>query len=493
MKKLTSLFRKLLFSNSYISRENLSYSIVIATIIFGASCQLSRKSQDDTQSKEVEGATLNVTPPLTPVVALADTSETERIDLFVRTNNKDTVLAQVLNPECGVQPTAVLNMEVSVESAFGQHKIRFAIRGDDSTETVRASIDNANMGFTSTAPIKSRVSGKVCAAKQTKETRVEITKDTVDQIREYVESVAPDCETSPAKEIGWFCKIPGTDPESAKQELIGVRTTMIRRWSRQPYLLARRLAVGIQIANAIQSDQPEKDLDTFCKIIKENQPQEIPIVMTSQRWQSALCTKGSEYRLDAAMFGLAKTINEVDFMRQLFEATSKLGTLTIRVPRDVSPSGQFFVQLKPDSNVNSNLAKASLNLWKTDPSGDDSQKACWHPLFTESPHFMELARNLTMAGESTKAICDADPATPATEKYVQRYLADSITSETEFVITNGRAKLLRLPIGAYSYSLQALPENPDEWDDATLSGTASNGVIDWPEKRPRPIINTWGG
>lgn len=467
---------------------------MIATIIFGASCQLARQSQDAAKNDEVEDVNLNVTPPLTPAAGLAASSESERIDLYIKSEGKDKVLAQVLQPECNGLPTSVLNMEVNITSAFGQHKIVFAIRGDDTTETVRASIDHANMGFTSSAPIKSRVSGKVCTALNAKETRVEITKDTVDQIREYIESVAPDCETSPAKDSGWFCKIPATDAESAKQELIGVRTTMIRRWSRQPYLLARRLAVGIQIANAIQAGDTEKELDTFCKIIRENLPQEIPIVMTSLRWQTALCTKGTKYRLDAAMFGLAKTINEVDFMRQLFEATSKLGTLTIRVPRDVSPSGQFFVQLKPDSSVNDYLAKTSINLWKMGASGDDdSQQACWHPLFTESPHFMELARNLTMAGESTKAICNNDPRTTETEEYVKHYLADSITSETEFVITNGRAKLLRLPTGGYSYSLQALPENPDEWDDATLSGTASNGTIDWQEKRPRPIINTWGG
>jgi len=43
------------------------------------------------------------------------------------------------------------------------------------------------------------------------------------------------------------------------------------------------------------------------------------------------------------------------------------------------------------------------------------------------------------------------------EVIAARYLATSITSETEFVITNGRGKMLRLPMGNYSYTLQALP------------------------------------
>ncbi len=459
--------------------------------MFGASCQLARKSNDEAASPKIPDSYVNVMPPLAPL-ALTEAEAKERFDLIYKINGEDFLAGQVINPECDQPAPSVLNLEIVTHSAFGNHKTALAIRGDGKNETVRATIDESTMGFPSPLPIKDKINTQVCASRIAGKSKAEITTESFDQIREYLESVGPDCEQITAKKMGWFCKVTSVDPESAKQELIGVRTAMIRKWSRQPYLLARRLAVGIQIANALQSDQVEKSLDTFCNIVRENLPQEVPIVMTSQKWQKALCTKESEFRVEAAMFGLAKTINEIDFMRQLFEATSKLGSLTIRVPKDVSPSGQFFVQLKPQADVNGNLATASIKLWKTDGTAEEPQRPCWHPLFMENPQLMEIAINLSMAGDSTRALCDRANPSIATEQYLEGYLADSITSETEFVVSNGRAKVLRLPTGEYSYTVHALPENPDEWDDASLTATPATGLIEWTVKKPRAVISSWG-
>jgi hypothetical protein len=491
MKKLISQFKKSHSFKSLLSHENFSFALVLGTILFGASCQLARKSNDEAGTAKIPDSYTNVTPPLAPL-AITNAEAKERFDLLYKINGEDFLVGQVFNPECDQAKAAVLNLEVVKHSVFGLHKTSFAVRGDEKSETVRATIDETTMGFPSNSPIKDKINTLVCASKVEEKTTAEISTDSFDQIREYLESISPDCEQIAPKKMGWFCKVTSVDPESAKQELIGVRTAMIRRWSRQPYLLARRLAVGIQIANALQSDDVEKSLDTFCNIVKENLPQEVPIVMTSKKWQSALCTQQGEYRVEAAMFGLAKTINEIDFMRQLFEATSRLGSLTIRVPKDVSPSGQFFVQLKPQADVNGNLASASLKLWKTDGTIEDPQRPCWHPLFTETPQLMEIAINLAMAGDSTRAICDRQNPSIATEQYLEGYLADSITSETEFVVSNGRAKVLRLPTGDYSYTVHALPENPDEWDDAALTATPATGLIEWTVKKPRAVISSWG-
>jgi len=491
MKKLISQFKKLHSFKNLLSHENFSFTIVIGTIMLAASCQLARKSNDDAASPNIPDSYTNVMPPLAPP-ALTEAEAKERFDLIYRIEDEDFLVGHVFNPECDRPVASVLNVEIVTHSAFGNHKTAFSIRGDDNSETVRATIDQTSMGFPSSIPIKNKINTNVCASKSAGTSTVEITQESFDQIREFLEAVAPDCDQIAAKKIGWFCKVTSVDPESAKQELIGVRTAMIRKWSRQPYLLARRLAVGIQIANALQSDYVEDSLDTFCNIVKENLPQEIPIVMTSKKWQTTLCTIGSEYRVEAAMFGLAKTINEIDFMRRLFEATSKLGSLTIRVPRDVSPSGQFFVQLKPRSDVNGTLATASIKLWKANSISEEPQRPCWHPLFMETPQLMEIAMSLAMAGDSTRALCDRQNPSMAVEQYLEGYLADSITSETEFVISNGRSKVLRLPTGEYNYTVHALPENPDEWDDASLTAVPATGSIEWTLQRPRALISSWG-
>lgn len=493
MKKLISLFRKSPSSKSLLFRENLSFTAVIASIVFGASCQLARKNLDEDHTPQAsDGANLTseIVPPLAPDMAQED--QATWLDLVYREGEEELNVGQILDQECdNSRAPALVTLSLNTQSAFGTHKALISIRGDDNLETVRATVDQASMGFSSTSPMKSRINASACAARAEGAARVEITRDTLDQIREYLEAIAPDCESLKAKKEGWVCNLPSVDPESAKQELIGVRTTMIRRWSRQPYLIARRLSIGIQIANALQSNDVDRELDTFCRIVKENLPQEIPLVMTSLRWQTAICSKDSPHRVEAAMFGLAKTISEVDFIRQLFESTSKLGTLTVRLPRDVSPSGQFLVQLKPQAEVNEALVQAALRLWRTDGAADETQKTCWHPLFIETPRLMALSRNLAMAGDTTKTICHATLTSASDEAHVERYLADSITSETEFVIGNGRSKLLRLPTGPYNYTLHPLPENPEEWDDASMSSTGSTGTIEWTPKRPKPVISSW--
>jgi hypothetical protein len=98
-----------------------------------------------------------------------------------------------------------------------------------------------------------------------------------------------------------------------------------------------------------------------------------------------------------------------------------------------------------------------------------------------------------MSGDAAGVTCHdhAEVATIDAPLIPERYFADSITSETEFVIANGRSKTLRLPAGAYTYTLQALPDNQEEWDDAAQSMPRANGRIVWDMGRPRPVINSW--
>jgi hypothetical protein len=95
-----------------------------------------------------------------------------------------------------------------------------------------------------------------------------------------------------------------------------------------------------------------------------------------------------------------------------------------------------------------------------------------------------------------------------------KYLAESVTSDTEFLLINGEAKMLRLPTGSYSYTIHAAPDHvaefsmaettPQETDDerdeenapvveeqSAIQGPSTTGKIQWETRRPRPIIRTW--
>src|SRR5690606_35733312 len=75
---------------------------------------------------------------------------------------------------------------------------------------------------------------------------------------------------------------------------------------------------------------------------------------------------------------------------------------------------------------------------------------------------------------------------------VKAFVLASITSETEFVITNGRSKLLRLPEGEYRYVVEPyvapLGENVIHDSEPQLE---SRGSLTWAGSYPKPVINDW--
>jgi len=390
------------------------------------------------------------------------------------------VVAEIIVPDCAAPaPPEELQVTTSITTAFGTTPIQVDLRGNGAGETARIQVEAARLDFADSAPVKTRLYQLACAAlKQGGAPAFVADTPLIDQAREWIGQTAPDCQKISAAVHGWNCALPSVEPESARQELAGIRTTMIRRWSRQPYLLARRLALGASLADALSAKNVGEKLDTFCRIVKASLPIELPATLKSKRWQEAVCAKNVPNRIEAATFGLAKTVAEVDFMRELFERTSRLGFLTLRIPPSQTPSRDILVSLTPESDVSDNLIRETT-LLAADSEGEESTTepphVCWHPVYAEAPKLFELARLVGLAGDAPAVACEEVKPVKGTKVAAERYFAESITSETEFVVTNGRSKTLRLPVGRYNYTLRPLPANPDEWDDASSQQPQTTG------------------
>ena len=98
-----------------------------------------------------------------------------------------------------------------------------------------------------------------------------------------------------------------------------------------------------------------------------------------------------------------------------------------------------------------------------------------------------------MTGDAQHLSCEEirDYRGPSPFPSSERYFAESVTSETEFIVQNGRSKTLRLPAGKYSYTLRVLPDDPEIWDDVSQQSSTASGQINWDDRRPRPVISTW--
>lgn len=495
MRRSTWRFKKSRFVERSLRRDNLPYTLSMMTMLVAVSCRLSHGSdvhESDSESVTVAVAHASSTPPMVLI--------NERKTLPVVTITSDgatTPLARMIKPECDA-PQGEILANVPLATRFGDFAVDIAVTtakaptAPAALETVTAAVDGYRAVFPAPSLIGAALYAAACASPN--EERVVVDAGVVTSLADVMGRVAPDCERFDAGAHGLTCVMTAADPDSAEQELLGIQTTMIRRWSRQPYLLARRLAIGVTLAQALQSQDNARALDGFCKLIRGALPAELPAALASRRWQAAVCGADPENRADAAAIGLAKTIGEIDAMRQLFESTSRLGHLTVRIPaRDFSRK-RLLVSLAPETDVAENLAKETQKLW-TSPASDvmplDLPRACWHPLFAEAPELLSLARQLALTGDADQLSCTSPESSPGGPFATERYFAESITSETEFVVTNGNAKTLRLPLGHYRYTIRELPDDPATWDDASQVSAERKGTIAWDAKRPRATISEW--
>jgi hypothetical protein len=120
---------------------------------------------------------------------------------------------------------------------------------------------------------------------------------------------------------------------------------------------------------------------------------------------------------------------------------------------------------------------------------------CWHPVFGEAYGLLRIADGMKLTGKGFSLECgymeDRSDNAESEVAALSKYLLQSLSSETEFVLDNGQSKLLRLPEGNYRYTVQLLPENPldsDGVDEDSVPKTS--GELNW-DSTKRHSIRSW--
>jgi hypothetical protein len=108
-----------------------------------------------------------------------------------------------------------------------------------------------------------------------------------------LQKITPDCREIDFERETITCKLESMMPQAALVKTEEFQKSMIRKWSRQPYILARRTGVVSTLARAATNIANDEAFVKFCKVLQFSLPEELPIVMTSRRWQSALCSTQS--------------------------------------------------------------------------------------------------------------------------------------------------------------------------------------------------------
>jgi hypothetical protein len=349
-----------------------------------------------------------------------------------------------------------------------------------------------------------------------------------------MKKMVPDCASIVFGEKEASCVLQNIQPKSAIAATEEFQKVMIQKWRRQPYILARRAGVVTTLAKIAEMSQGDEAYLKFCRILKYSVPEELPVVMTSPRWQKALCSGQTKIRQEAALFGLAKGIQEMSLLRELYEETSKIGSLSVKIPLETIPGRAHDVvrqplriTISPDESVSQALmAEAKKYLGRPDQeivprklvrhikhssarriqdmaqaqaqnmlAESDRAEMCWHPLFSSSINLLRIADGMKLTGNGFALECgyvyDHNSIAGAVYEPLSKYLIQSLSSETEFVLDNGQEKVLRLPEGHYKYTVHVLPANPlDEEGMDDKAAPKSIGELGWGNAQ-RHAIRSW--
>ncbi len=343
--------------------------------------------------------------------------------------------------------------------------------------------------------------------------------------------IVPDCKSVTFDSKFAQCHLEQMLPQPALVKTEEFQKAMIRKWSRQPYILARRTGVVSALARSAISLNNDEGYAKFCKVLQFSLPEELPVVMTSRRWQNALCSGQANIRREAALYGLSKGVQELSMLRELYEETSREGMLSVKIPLDTIPGRAvetrrqpLRVTIAPDADVSKKLVDEARQ-YLGRPEVDEQPKhltrgkrssrfrarqervlpkqqiealaaarsdMCWHPVFGESWDLLRVADGMKLTGDGFNFDCgfiyEREGAAKRELASLSKYLLQSLSSETEFVMDNGQSKLLRLPEGTYQYTVHVLPANPldsEEIDDD--SSPKSTGELGWGTSRNHAI------
>ncbi|MEZ4741203.1 MAG: hypothetical protein R3B45_01950 [Bdellovibrionota bacterium] len=389
---------------------------------------------------------------------------------------------------------------LSLTSPIGNHHIKITLPTPSSSTSSAEShldsvmnIDDQTFNFSSTKQFSPQFLLQVCNSwKHHPDKPISADKKQIEEvITAWLQAASRDCNFSFTDT--WQCQLPQAN-NSTKPQLDEIQKKMIQKWSRHPYLFTRKLTVSRKLSKMLSNRITAPEAKKFCKILKNSLIGELPISFANQKWQKAICSDMgqhlSEQTRHLISIALHDAVSELHFLNDLVEDNSRLGIVQLKLPPETAPSRNLWISLTPENVIPEQVDSSST---KTEAGlAVNKYFSCWHPLYSQSSSLMKLAATAKILQDGEAKLCQQSNPSEENKPYppAEKWVIDSITGDTEFIVTNGNAKILRLPTGTYSYTIHALPKNATQWQPSEADETSS-GKIDWTARRPSTIIKTW--
>ena len=273
-------------------------------------------------------------------------------------------------------------------------------------------------------------------------------------ITAWLQMLSPPCQITYRPAHGYYCALLDHDSQPDVHTLARIKRRMVRRWQRQPYLLARRLAIALDLSQLIAARDVQRRT-RFCHILRHSYPSEMPLIFASTRWQQSVCdVRDAALSFKHAAFGMEAAVQEIELFKQLFERASRRGNVALNLAAPLSH--RFWVQLIPTAETRAATVLQYQRVLAARPRTMPTSQ-CWHPFFSETVRLHKLARAVGLHNGRCAATHYPTASPHDGHDLLGNYLVTTISSETEFVVSNGRTKFLRLPSGTYNYHISHLP------------------------------------
>lgn len=368
-------------------------------------------------------------------------------------------------------------------SAFGKHNVQ--IEYGDSLEEKDNLIRIDRLHFKSQLPLPypKEKSPEICQTLVSKPAIIKWQPEWHVSLQNFFAKLLPVCKMNVDSRGTLFCELSHKSADENLEKVSSIQKQMIRKWNRHSYLLARRIAVTKKMAAVMRSGKNE-DLLRFCRLVSESLPEELPLSIRSPEWFDDQCRSDvTEQR--ARLIALTEAIGEIEFLNDTLRSNSRLGYLSLRIDRRKTDFRDFWIVLKP-------ILKQPIENELQAQKKTEKPKVCWHPLTAKNPELAVIGSHLKLGVSNKEDPCPylLTEESYDLEKKAKRYVKQSVASETEFAITNGRSKLLRLPVGNYQYTIEPQKHSFSEFYPNIPSASISQGTVEWAKQKPRVTINS---
>ena len=323
----------------------------------------------------------------------------------------------------------------------------------------------------------------------------------------------------------WSCILEQMTSKDALINIKKLQRTMTRKWSRQPYVLARRAALISTMSKlATEENSDHHSLSRFCELMRVSLPEELPLIARSALWRTAVCSASSTDVNSLLLYGVNLSVDELIRLADFYESNSIVGRVSMNLsnsdlPLNIQSQRQpFRVTIIPvedlATGISQGLRKSSevrehdRGELKSRKSVNDkdlqhptheitadatSSNGCFNPFFSKDPRLSFFAVSSSLHSRFVGEFRCRSLVSP--KLYVDsfyQYLLASFSSDTEFIVDNGQSKTIRLPVGRYSLKIEALPQNPlEEYGSDSDEQPSITRAIEWSRSSRVHEVHQW--